>query len=183
MASRTHWRAADCTKTHSYIEVNSQCILIKYLFHTETGASCHQSHCPDKGRDERGARARPPCHVTTNAVWSQYSHQCPELCWPPFILSANTECLPWASLSAKVWGLSSVSTYGKISNMGFLEVFGWETGLLCWFHGMTETVFKEVKPWLAGNWFLLSSFPEAVCSLYFLFLFSSAARRQALHNC
>ena len=54
-------------------------------------------------------------------------------------------------------GPPSINTYLTVPTHWIPDGLGWETFLLPWFHGMTETVFQQAKPWLDGKCFLLSN--------------------------
>lgn len=161
----------------------------EYGAHTPSASGQSGEPLPIQGKRRERARAYPQPHTTTD--W--YATTQIVISVGQAVLTAIHPLTKYwapslASRSAKDWGHwedgpSSISTYSKMSRHGIPGSLGWETGLLCWFHGMTETVFKEAEPWLHGNCFWLSNFTEPACSLYFLFLFSSDARRQALRNC
>ena len=126
---------------------------------------------PNKGRNEKSRLGQSSSSISHDYMllheyksFNTSSHPCSTLCWQPFILPAIlTEHLLWASLSAQNgghWeegGPPSINTYLTVPTHWIPDGLGWETFLLPWFHGMTETVFQQAKPWLDGKCFLLSN--------------------------
>ena len=108
---------------------------------------------PNKGRNEKGRLGQSSSSISHDYMllheyisFNTSSHPCSMLCWQPFIPPAIfTEHLLWASLSGQNgghWeedGPPSINTYLTVPTHWIPDGLGWETFLLPWFHGMTET--------------------------------------------